>query len=89
MLKKYGVEHALQSPLLFKKAMARSFRRRLYVSEDGTSWSIMGYEDICLDDLQNQGINCNNIDAGDSDEIPVCRYISLMEKITFGIRIYG
>jgi hypothetical protein len=76
-LKRYGVENAMQNPLIFKKAMESSFRRREYVSQDGKTWFILGYEDECLDTLINdEQISCDIIKAGDDDGIPVCKYVS-------------
>lgn len=76
MVDKYGVEHAIQNPTIFKKAIQTSFKRREYISQDGKIWFVLGYENLCLDTLiKDENISCDIIKAGDDDEIPVCKYI--------------
>jgi len=76
MIENYGVEHALQSPILFKKMMNSSFnRKKNYVSEDGKVWSVLGYEDKCIETLLEEGVLSENLCAGEDNEIPVCKYV--------------
>jgi hypothetical protein len=74
MTKVYGAPSPLQCPLLFKKAMENSFKKKIYISDDGKSWSVLGYEDKCIKDLIDGGLLSEKITAGNDDGIPVCPY---------------
>jgi hypothetical protein len=73
MMEKYGAESPMQCPELFRRAQQASFRRRAYVSPDGETFMVLGYEDAALDDLlYNQGIQV--VYAGEDPRIPVYTY---------------
>ena len=81
MIKNWGVPHALQSPILFRKAIKSSFSQKEYISTDGKSWWIQGYENNCLDKLlQEENIDSCEIEAGDSDLIPNIKYYYSLDK---------
>ena len=74
MMENYGVEHAMQNPELFRKAQMTSFRRKPYVSWDGKTFMLLGYEDKALDDLFEQE-GGKVVYAGEDQEIPTFQYI--------------
>lgn len=79
MKEKYGVEHPMQNAQLFRKAQASSFRRKPYVSWDGRTFMLLGYEDKALDDLyKTEGGKI--IYAGEDEEIPIFRYVGQDNK---------
>jgi len=72
MMEKYGAEHAMQCPILFRKAAASSFKRKPYIFKDQT-FMLLGYEDRAIDDILKE----EDIDvmyAGECEEIPVFEY---------------
>jgi hypothetical protein len=72
----HGFEYPLQSVKIFKKAMKTAFSRKEYVSDDGKTWFVLGYENVCLDTLiKDENISCDDIKAGEDSEIPICKYI--------------
>jgi hypothetical protein len=79
MLEKYGAESAMQCPELFRKAQSSSFCRKPYISPDGKTFMVLGYEGIAMDDiLKNEGIK--TFYAGEDKEIPVFQYIGDDDK---------
>ena len=79
MLKTYGAESAMQCPELFRKAQASSFCRKPYVSPDGKTFMVLGYEGVALDDiLRQEGVK--TFYAGEDIEIPVFQYIGDDDK---------
>jgi hypothetical protein len=79
MLKTYGAESAMQCPELFRKAQASSFCRKPYVSPDGKTFMVLGYEGVALDDiLMQEGVK--TFYAGEDIEIPVFQYIGDDDK---------
>jgi hypothetical protein len=74
MRDEYGVESPMQCPELFRKAQSTSFHRRPYVSHDGHTFMVLGYEGIAIDDiLKQEGIK--TFYAGEDDCIPTFQYI--------------
>jgi len=58
-----------------RRGMATAFRnRKEVVSPTGKSWSVMGYEDRYLRHAIESGISDENLEAGLSEKIPICRY---------------
>jgi hypothetical protein len=79
MLEKYGAESAMQCPELFRKAQSSSFCRKPYISPDGKTFMVLGYEGIAMDDiLKKEGIK--TFYAGEDKEIPVFQYIGDDDK---------
>jgi hypothetical protein len=73
MMEKYGVEHAMQNPTLFKKARASAFSTKEYIFPSGNVVHIQGYEHYALDLLLESGIEEKDI-VVDCEEIPVVGY---------------
>jgi len=82
MLKTYGAESAMQCPELFRKAQASSFCRKPYVSPDGKTFMVLGYEGVAIDDiLKQEGVK--TFYAGEDVEIPVFQYTGDDDKTHF------
>ena len=79
MLETYGAESAMQCPELFRKAQSTSFRRKPYISPDGKTFMVLGYEGAALDEiLKEEGIK--TVYAGEDPEIPVFQYVGDDDK---------
>ena len=79
MLETYGAESAMQCPELFRKAQSTSFRRKPYISPDGKTFMVLGYEGVALDEiLKEEGIK--TVYAGEDPEIPVFQYVGDDDK---------
>ena len=79
MLETYGAESAMQCPELFRKAQSTSFRRKPYISPDGKTFMVLGYEGVALDEiLKEEGIK--TLYAGEDPEIPVFQYVGDDDK---------
>lgn len=74
-VRRHGVEYAMQLPAFFRKAQQTSFQRRKYVSPFGDIYMIMGYEDMCLDEIFEVYGDIQVL-AGEDENIPVISYIS-------------
>ena len=74
MLEKYGVEHPAQNPDIFRKMQASSYKRKPYVTHDGKTFMLLGWEDTALDDIfKNEGLK--TVFAGEDPEIPTFMYV--------------
>lgn len=79
MLETYGAESAMQCPELFRKAQSTSFHRKPYISPDGKTFMVLGYEGVALDEiLKEEGIK--TVYAGEDPEIPVFQYVGDDDK---------
>jgi len=82
MLQTYGAESAMQCPELFRKAQASSFCRKPYVSPDGKTFMVLGYEGVAIEDiLKQEGVK--TFYAGEDVEIPVFQYTGEDDKTHF------
>ena len=79
MMEKYGAEHSMQCPELFRKASASLFKRKEYVFENGKSCMVLGYENICLQEIEDKNKEVD-IYAGEHIEIPHFKYTTLDNK---------
>jgi hypothetical protein len=79
MIEKYGVETAMHCPEICRKALSSSFRRKPYISPDGKTFMVLGYEGAALDEiLKEEGIK--TVYAGEDPEIPVFQYVGDDDK---------
>ena len=78
MIEKYGTEHAMKCPILFRKACASSYKRKPYVWND-KMFMVLGYEDRALDDLLKRD-GTNIVYAGECEEIPLFEYMYIDGK---------
>lgn len=67
MMKKYGVLHRLQDPEEYEKHMNLRFKYKQYEFSDGNRISVQGYEHFCLSDLENSGIQFDDITCSPGD----------------------
>ena len=83
MMEKYGAESAMQCPELFRRAQqSSSFFRKAYVTPDGKTYMVLGYEGCAMDDiLKEEGIK--TMYAGEDPEIPVFQYVGEDDKTHF------
>ena len=83
MMEKYGAESAMQCPELFRRAQqSSSFCRKAYVTPDGKTYMVLGYEGCAMDDiLKEEGIK--TMYAGEDPEIPVFQYVGEDDKTHF------
>jgi len=51
MLELYGVEYAMQNPILQAKLQESSFNMKAYIFPSGNTRYVQGYEPFCIDDL--------------------------------------
>ena len=71
--KKYGVEHCMQNADVQSRAMATSFHRQKTVAHEGYKWSVLGYENFCIQDLLKK-YKPEDIHAGIGFDIPSVNY---------------
>lgn len=75
MKRRYGEEHALQSPKLFQKMVSSSYKTKEYAL-GGRSVLVQGYEPLALDWLlANTKISASDIRCGSDPEMPRIEYV--------------
>jgi hypothetical protein len=72
-LKNRGTRYPMQHPDVFRKAMLKTNRRKVYTMKNGDQKLVLGYEDICLEDLE-ENYDFSLIFCGQDNEIPTIEY---------------
>jgi len=72
MIKRYGVPHAMQNPVIFRLAIKKMFSSYKYKFPSGRTVNIQGYEKHAINMLLNDGIDENDIIV--EDDVPVFQY---------------
>ena len=72
-IERHGVPYAMQHPAFFRKAQQSSYQRRLYKSPFGHQYTILGYEDLYLDEIFEKYGDIT-VYAGEDERIPVINY---------------
>lgn len=72
-IQKYGVDNPSKDPEIFRKILANMLKKKEFVYGD-KKWRVMGYEQWCLEELINSGVDINTIYAGEDKEIPSIDY---------------
>jgi len=84
MMELYGVEFPMQSPIIFSKMMASCFRKKLFTFPSAKAIYVQGYEHFALKDLLEEGIQEEDIIAGDDGfgeaSIPIIKYKNASNK---------
>lgn len=87
MMKKYGVEHALQNAEIFMRQQKSAYKLKPYIFPSGNSVGVRGYEWMCLNDLISIGID--DIIPTGIDESDISVDITKMPVINYQFAVDG